>query len=249
MYFLNSILSNLKFIKYIYYILKLNKLKLGTGIINHYNIFVEQRKQIKLKTSPVDLSLPWISFLALEYIDAFIKKYPKKSLNIFEYGSGGSTLYFSDKVGSLHSVEHDLSWYKYIIKKIKLNDKFIVQLVEPEVNNDISANRSPSVPTDYYSSLDLFKTCNFESYVKSIENFENNYFDIILIDGRSRVSCILHAINKLKKGGILILDNAERERYFESNLIKNDEFRLELDHYGALIGSPGFVKTNIYRKI
>jgi hypothetical protein len=46
-----------------------------------------------------------------------------------------------------------------------------------------------------------------------IDKYPDCTFDIIIVDGRSRNHCIDHAIQKLKSGGSLILDNAERDEY------------------------------------
>ena len=48
-------------------------------------------------------------------------------------------------------------------------------------------------------------------YNQVIETFQDNYFDLILVDGRDRAKCIESSIPKLKSGGWLVLDNSERE--------------------------------------
>lgn len=43
---------------------------------------------------------------------------------------------------------------------------------------------------------------------------DNGSFDLIVVDGRSRVACTTRALELLKPhGGILVLDNAERTNY------------------------------------
>ena len=37
--------------------------------------------------------------------------------------------------------------------------------------------------------------------------------DFVLVDGRARTECAYYSISKLKKGGLFILDNSERDRY------------------------------------
>ncbi|TJZ62076.1 FkbM family methyltransferase [Sphingobacterium olei] len=57
----------------------------------------------------------------------------------------------------------------------------------------------------------------------SIENGEyeatplrqNVHYDIILIDGRNRVSCIKNAVQRLTKSGVIIFDDSERAKYAE----------------------------------
>lgn len=41
----------------------------------------------------------------------------------------------------------------------------------------------------------------------------DGYFDICIVDGRDRAKCIKESIPKVKSGGILVLDNSEREYY------------------------------------
>ena len=57
---------------------------------------------------------------------------------------------------------------------------------------------------------------HYEDYVKEIENYPDHYFDLVVIDGRARPSCIDHAKNKVKNGGVILLDQSERKHYFAS---------------------------------
>lgn len=50
-------------------------------------------------------------------------------------------------------------------------------------------------------------------YNQIIETYSDQYFDLILVDGRDRVKCVQSSITKLKSGGWLVLDNSEREYY------------------------------------
>ena len=45
------------------------------------------------------------------------------------------------------------------------------------------------------------------------DRFEDETFDLILIDGRDRVKCFQKSLRLLKKEGIIMLDNSEREDY------------------------------------
>ncbi|OGB83706.1 hypothetical protein A3F66_05315 [candidate division TM6 bacterium RIFCSPHIGHO2_12_FULL_32_22] len=51
------------------------------------------------------------------------------------------------------------------------------------------------------------------SYFIEIELLPDNYFDLILVDGKDRLECIKNSITKIKSGGILMLDDAQREQY------------------------------------
>lgn len=87
-------------------------------------------------------------------------------------------------------------------------------------------------------------------YNSAIQNFPNNYFDLVIVDGRDRNLCVRSAYDKVKKGGILILDNSERYEYQPSkNLLKQWQHFVfsqpEPDKYGFTY--PHW-KTTIYIK-
>jgi hypothetical protein len=54
---------------------------------------------------------------------------------------------------------------------------------------------------------------DYYNYYSKVNEYPDEYFDFVLIDGRARVNCGKNAIDKLKSGGIFILDNSERQRY------------------------------------
>lgn len=59
----------------------------------------------------------------------WIEKNLTDEMNVFEYGSGHSTLYLQGRVKRLVSVEHDIRWYDHIKNKIKKAD---YALLHPE---------------------------------------------------------------------------------------------------------------------
>lgn len=145
----------------------------------------------------------WITFKA----KAWMESYLKPDMFVFEYGSGGSTLFLSRRVNKLISIEHNKSWYRkvsIVLSKENISNCEYI-LCEPE--EEIST---------YKSELRKYTGMNFEKYVKSIDKYPSGSFDLVIVDGRARVSCILHAISKIRLGGYLMLDNSERERYSDA---------------------------------
>ena len=67
-----------------------------------------------------------------------------------------------------------------------------------------------------------------EEYICPYE-LKKNKFDIIVVDGRRRNECIVQCANFLKKTGIIILDDSERETYSEGigYLLHNGYKRLD----------------------
>lgn len=64
---------------------------------------------------------------------------------------------------------------------------------------------------------------NFSAYVKAIEAYTDASFDLVIVDGRVRHSCITHAISKVKKVGLLLVDNADRNYYLQPHPVLFDE--------------------------
>jgi len=60
---------------------------------------------------PVDKDLKPIPWMTYPFID-FISDRLRPDMEIFEYGSGNSTLWFADRVKRVDVIEHDEKWYK-----------------------------------------------------------------------------------------------------------------------------------------
>src|SRR4051812_34446634 len=53
--------------------------------------------------SPLADGQPWMPYRAIDWLDRTVDR----STAVFEYGSGGGTLFLAQRAGELHSVEHD----------------------------------------------------------------------------------------------------------------------------------------------
>lgn len=116
----------------------------------------------------------------------FLEEFFQENPNaiVLEFGSGASTLWIAKRTSNLYSVEHSKVFYDQILDKLRSEEC-------------VDANYILS-PCPYYSIC---------------QEFPDEYFDLIIVDGRNRKGCILSAIPKLKEGGILMLDNSERVYY------------------------------------
>ena len=159
--------------------------------------------------------IPWYSYSSIK----FIKQRLKNSFDVFEFGSGNSTLWYAEKVKSITAVEHDKNWFENVSKRLPSNAEII------------------------HRSLD-----DNGEYAKEVLN-NNIFFDIIVIDGRDRNNCVKHSLSKLKNNGVIIFDNTQREKYTLSIefLISNGFKRI--DFTGMLpIVSHNNTTTIFYRK-
>ena len=54
--------------------------------------------------------------------------------------------------------------------------------------------------------------------------FQDETFDLVIVDGRHRVRCVLGSKNLVKPGGVLMLDDSQRHYYQEAfNVLKEWE--------------------------
>ena len=128
-----------------------------------------------------------------------------------EYGSGRSTLFFTRHLGKLVSIEHYDPWYEKVKKRLDEAkvDNVEYLLVPKNSEQDVNDNRD-----EYHRKFTGREARpEYADYAGKVLEYDDNYFDFVLIDGRSRVNCGLNAMPKLKPGGIFVLDNSERPRY------------------------------------
>jgi hypothetical protein len=77
----------------------------------------KERKSIDAQGEPV----PWYTYPAM----AFIAPRVKPSWQVFEYGSGYSTLWWSKRVATLVSCEHNQAWFDKVSQEIPTNVTYV----------------------------------------------------------------------------------------------------------------------------
>lgn len=191
-------------------------------------------------------AIPWITFSAID----FLNRYLKGDMKVFEYGGGGSTLFFSSRVNELVTIEHNRDWSEALRKVMQdqTNVRWDGNFIEAEDVAEIS-NPNPSNPSHYVSEDVTFKNKSFKQYASFIDTYPDEYFDVVLVDGRARPSCLKHSLTKVKKNGLLILDNADRSYYLEYFHDKLNNYKLELRDFGPTPYVKWFTQTNIWRRI
>lgn len=182
--------------------------------------------------------LPWMNYDAINYIDQTIKNSP----NVFEYGSGSSTLYWAGKGAKIVSIEHEASFYENL--KMKLDTNVVYHLIEPQAESFIKTT-SPEDP-DLYQSSDYIGYV-FENYVKAIDIYPDDHFDVVVVDGRARPSCVKRALPKIRKGGMLILDNSDRSYYTQKTSSLLNDWSAKIFR-GPVRGLLHLEQTTIYIK-
>lgn len=139
-----------------------------------------------------------------------------KGLNVFEWGSGNSTLFWERYADKVISIEHDKSWCEKM--KLQISKQTEIKYYELEYGKD------------YCNAI-----CN-----------EEGTFDIILIDGRDRVRCAKNCICKLSKNGVVIWDDTERNYYDEGIMFLKEKGFKQLELTGIMPGGLAKQYTSIF---
>jgi len=105
-FFLNYIRETIQFSR---------KYKLKLSLYNLIRFYPSWAYRLASQSSPLDEGIPWITFEAIE----FLKKSLRKDMSVFEYGSGGSTVFFAKRVKKIITVEHNPEWNQKVLDTTK----------------------------------------------------------------------------------------------------------------------------------
>jgi hypothetical protein len=176
--------------------------------------------------------VPMMTFDAIGWLRAYLRP----EMHVFEYGSGGSTVFFTRRVERLVSVEHDPEWYMRIRDRIGkiASERFTYVLQPPEQGSEAGIG----------STDDRYRGMNFASYVRTIDGFPDAAFDLVSVDGRARSACLTQAVRKVKSGGFVLLDNSDRDEYAPA-MNELDRFR-RIDFRGLTPYSTDIGQTSVW---
>ena len=141
---------------------------------------------------------PWMNDKDIQLIENEVLSLNKQHLDILEWGSGGSTKYFSEFMS-----KHDIS-YSWV--SIEYNKKWFKKISELKI---------PSAEIflfDVGNSNLKQRNTNMDRYVEFPSSLEKE-FDLILVDGRKRRRCLESAATLVKPSGVVLLHDAQRKYY------------------------------------
>jgi predicted O-methyltransferase YrrM len=144
------------------------------------------------RRSPLDLQLPWFSYGAID----FLARTLQPTQEVFEFGSGGSSVFLARRTRSVISVENDPVWHG--ITTARTRSLGLTNLAcELHVFGDAEAARYPELP--YFRAL------------------EGRRFDVIVVDGYCgfttgpygalRPHCFRLALQAIRPGGLIVVDD------------------------------------------
>lgn len=134
----------------------------------------------------------------------FFKSFLKKEMQVLEWGSGKSTLFFSQFVKKYCSIEHDIKWYSKIYKELPENVE--IYLLLPNTENSLFIRKSLEHDGDYME---------FKDYIEVADSLflQKGKIDVILIDGRARVDCATHILPFINEETLVFVHDFKRPFY------------------------------------
>jgi len=137
----------------------------------------------------LSLAMPWWSFSAID----FISSQCLETHEVFEYGSGGSTVFFARRCKKVTAIEDDAGWQQSLAVEIQTQS---LENVEVSLRPFDFVKGEGFTSSDYLSALDKF-------------------YDIIVVDGQdwsgdTRPACFARAEEHIREGGMIIVDDSWR---------------------------------------
>jgi len=180
--------------------------------------------QKRIDYALLDTNLPAMTDTSI----AFLEKRLNNSHVVFEWGSGASTFWFANRCNTVWSVEYFKDFYEVLVERAEEYSNINLFLKEPD-----------NKPQEgYIAKHSSASGKSFKNFAHAIDVFRDQYFDVIVIDGRVRNRCLDLAIPKLKEGGFIIYDDTNRDAYL------NYILPVVEDHFEAIIQLPGVTPDN-----
>jgi hypothetical protein len=154
---------------------------------------------------------PWFSYPAIE----FLKRRNLSRMDVFEFGSGFGTAWFSANANSVTTVEHQSNW----------RDKVEAMCAG---NTDISL------------------ATNKADYLAAIE--KKDAYHIIVVDAEHRLECAKVSVNRLRRGGMIIVDNTESggPGFDAAEYLESNDNLLRVDFWGFAPCCDWYGDTTIF---
>lgn len=219
---------------------------LRNATLSHIKQFRRWMKDKHAGDNTLSRELPWMTYDAIDFLSSITTP----DMTVFEWGSGGSTLFFARRCRSVISIEHDRKWSELLadkLRKLSVDNVDYFEIPGEEIPD--WTKRDYRNPDDFISNDRNSVGLSYEKYVKSIDEYPDHSFDIVVVDGRVRNSCVKRAIPHVKKGGYLVVDNTDRKYYLAgSPALQNPDLWEKTEFQGPVFFQHAFGKTSFFRK-
>lgn len=184
-----------------------------------------------------DEYIPWITYPALRQLSRIVRP----DWRVFEYGCGGSSLWWAKRVKDVVSVEHDMAWAErtagYGPPNLSIVARPQGEACAPERHDTIAKflSHPPELPLSdepEHNLLHGLVTDGFAAYATEITAHPRESFDVVVVDGMARVLCAWLAARYVKPAGVIVFDNSDRWQYNSAFRILSKMGFQRIDYYG-----------------
>jgi Methyltransferase domain len=181
--------------------------------------------------------VPWITYPAFRQLQRMVKP----EARVFEYGCGGSSLWWASRVAEVISVEHNADWAARVAQTAPANLTIVTRSMGEECSAERRATVAPFFanppelpvsPVAAHNIMHGLLSEEFVAYATEVTRFEKESFDVIVIDGMARTLTAWLAIQYVKPGGIILFDNTDRWQYNGAYRMLNAAGFRRIDYYG-----------------
>jgi len=140
--------------------------------------------------TPLDLGMPWWSFGATRAVEKILRP----EMIVFEFGSGGSTIFLASRTACVTCVEDEKKW---------------AELVQADATRrDLHNLKVLHRPFDFHNPHGFSSS----AYLASLDA---GPYDVIIVDGKEEAEqvrdiCFWKAEDSIKPGGLIVVDDSWR---------------------------------------
>jgi Methyltransferase domain len=143
------------------------------------------------RDGPDSAELPWWNARATRYLSRHLRPGDR----VFEWGSGASTVWLTQRGADVTSVEHDPDWMTKVLARCPAANVRSV----PGTPRGRLRSEPPTGDSVHY----------FDDYVAAIDAVADGSLDVVIVDGMSRLACVRRAVPKVRPGGLLVVDDTD----------------------------------------
>jgi predicted O-methyltransferase YrrM len=155
---------------------------------------------------------------------AWLSNVNMKDWNIFEWGTGASTVWFAKRCNKIWSIEYFKEFSVYMQDYISNANitNCEIRYMAPDLSKD----------PEYIAKFSSAKGYSFKAFALTINDYPQEMFDMVIVDGRARNRCLNLALSRVKQDGLIIYDDTDRIEY------KREVFKLS-HHFSEILSFPG----------
>jgi SAM-dependent methyltransferase len=141
---------------------------------------------------------PWWNRRAISYLSGELRP----GQRVVEWGSGGSTAWLVSLGARVTSVEHNPEWA----------DRVRARGLDADIRT-VPGATSGTVEESVHVGNTTGGRRFFDDYVAAIDGFADESIDVVIVDGMCRAECFRRARQKVRPGGLLVIDDSDTPAY------------------------------------